>query len=405
MLCAVMVTVSLSGCENMGKIGNIVSGVTAAGEFPVEINGVTISAKPTKAIVLSPGLADVILALGCETQLLAGSEGCTQDSLRDLQKISGEDAQAVIGLAPDLVISDSFDEGMTAALSDAGITMLAVSPATDREDFERLYSQVSAAFSGGGAGYDAGIVRAQEIFTVLDDISRIVPKETVTTACYLYDLDGTAVTGDMFASTLMSCAGVTNAFSSDKGGTYQFQSLRISNPNVIFCVPGLKEQMKANADFSKLRAVKENKVFELDPSLMEWQGRTIFPGQLVTSAARMGADLGFTRQQIRTALDKLKSTNEITVEATNRFSVITVVNWDEYQFYSEKQTNKKTKPLTVQQPSNNQQITIKQPQRKNDKKYTSYIKEEKKAAAPQEVFPPGIETQEELEALKARLRE
>ena len=34
MLCAVMVTVSLSGCENMGKIGNIVSGVTAAGEFP-----------------------------------------------------------------------------------------------------------------------------------------------------------------------------------------------------------------------------------------------------------------------------------------------------------------------------------------------------------------------------------
>lgn len=86
-------------------------------------------------------------------------------------------------------------------------------------------------------------------------------------------------------------------------------------------------------------------------------------------------------------MNKLKkSTNEITVEATNRFSVITVVNWDEYQFYSEKQTNKKTKPLTVQQPSNNQQITIKQPQRKNDKKYTSYIKEDKKAAAPQDIF-------------------
>ena len=33
------------------------------------------------------------------------------------------------------------------------------------------------------------------------------------------------------------------------------------------------------------------------------------------------------------------------------------------------------------------------------------IKEDKKAAAPQEIFPPGIETQEELEALKARLRE
>ncbi|MFR5790586.1 MAG: hypothetical protein ACLUFA_09415 [[Clostridium] leptum] len=50
-------------------------------------------------------------------------------------------------------------------------------------------------------------------------------------------------------------------------------------------------------------------------------------------------------------------------------------------------------------------MTNKRQQRKNDKKYTSYIKEEKKVAAPQEVFPPGIETQEELEALKARLRE
>ena len=65
---------------------------------------------------------------------------------------------------------------------------------------------------------------------------------------------------------------------------------------------------------------------------MEWQGRTIFPGQLVTSAARMGADLGFTRQQIRTALDKLKSTNEITVEATNRFSEMCIR--DRLSFYS-----------------------------------------------------------------------
>lgn len=46
-------------------------------------------------------------------------------------------------------------------------------------------------------------------------------------------------------------------------------------------------------------------------------------------------------------------------------------------------------------------------QYKNNKniKNIKNIKEEKKAAAPQEVFPPGIETQEELEALKARLRE
>ena len=40
-----------------------------------------------------------------------------------------------------------------------------------------------------------------------------------------------------------------------------------------------------------------------------------------------------------------------------------------------------------------------------DEEYQKLGEEEKKAAAPQEVFPPGIETQEELEALKARLWE
>ena len=123
-------------------------------------------------------------------------------------------------------------------MEEAGVTVLSVEPATDRSDFERLYSQVSSALLGGEAGYDEGIATAQDIFITLDNINRIVPKDTITTACYLYDLDGSAVTGDMFGSTIMSYAGVTNVFESLEGGTYDFQSLEIANPNVIFCAPG-----------------------------------------------------------------------------------------------------------------------------------------------------------------------
>lgn len=133
---------------------------------------------------------------------------------------------------------------------------------------------------------------------------------------------------------------------------------------------------------------------------IQWQGRVIQPGQLVTSASRMGADLGFSRQQVRTALDKLKSTHEITIEATKKYSIITVVNWDEYQSLSGKQPSKQP----AKHAPDNHQITNKQPHRKNDKKDTTYLKEEKKAAAPQ-AFPSGIRSREELEALKAKLRE
>ena len=77
--------------------------------------------------------------------------------------------------------------------------------------------------------------------------------------------------------------------------------------------------------------------------------------------------------------------------------MITVVNYERYQ---------SSDSLNGRRPTGNRQTTDRQAtgdrqQYKNIKN----IKEEKKAAAPQEVFPPGIETQEELEALKARLRE
>ena len=99
----------------------------------------------------------------------------------------------------------------------------------------------------------------------------------------------------------------------------------------------------------------------------QWMGRTIKRGQVVVGVQKMADELGFTRQQVRTAINKLKSTNEITTETTNKYTIVTVVNWEEYQLFDEIPTNKITNILTNEQPTNNQQITNKQPHRKNVK--------------------------------------
>ena len=281
-LCVLLGCGAFAGCS---QVDDIVSNVTAAGVFPVEVNGVTISSRPSRVVVLSPSLADVILALGCETQLAGASEGCTQSALDELEKVSADSVEAIQALQPDLVLVDPNSSGAQSALEEAGVTVLSVEPATDRSDFERLYSQVSSALLGGEAGYDEGIATAQDIFITLDNINRIVPKDTITTACYLYDLDGSAVTGDMFGSTIMSYAGVTNVFESLEGGTYDFQSLEIANPNVIFCAPGLKEQIESDSRFADFQAVQQGNVVEMDESLMEWQGRTIVETAYEISAA------------------------------------------------------------------------------------------------------------------------
>ena len=199
-LVLVLLCGSFAACSTLPDLA---SGV-AAGEFPVDVNGVTISAKPQRVAVLSPSLADVVLALDLETQLVAGSSECAQESLRDLQKVDASDAQAVSAVNPDLVLLDPASASAEEALRDAGLMVLNIAPAADRGGYERLFAQVSSALSGGGPGYDAGIAAAQDIFLTLDEITRVVPNDTVVTACYLYDLSGSAVTGDMLGSTIMT---------------------------------------------------------------------------------------------------------------------------------------------------------------------------------------------------------
>ena len=62
-----------------------------------------------------------------------------------------------------------------------------------------------------------------------------------------------------------------------------------------------------------------------------WKGVTLHPGQLITSIQRLSETLAISVQQVRTALNKLQKTGYITVEATNKYSLITLNHWEIYQ--------------------------------------------------------------------------
>jgi len=92
----------------------------------------------------------------------------------------------------------------------------------------------------------------------------------------------------------------------------------------------------------------------------EYMGVTIHPGQTVVGRKALAETLGLSEQKIRTALTRLKSTNEITIKTTNKFSVVTVVNWASYQFDDDESTNKSTSNLTINQPTTNHTIRKKE---------------------------------------------
>lgn len=76
----------------------------------------------------------------------------------------------------------------------------------------------------------------------------------------------------------------------------------------------------------------------------------LMPGQFVFGLKKASIQTGLSVQNIRTCLRHLKTLQNLTVKSTNRYSIITIVNWERYQATEEKPTSKST---SIQQASNN----------------------------------------------------
>jgi hypothetical protein len=83
---------------------------------------------------------------------------------------------------------------------------------------------------------------------------------------------------------------------------------------------------------------------------------TLKPGQMITGRKVLAEELAMSPQNIRTCLLLLKKFGNLTIKSTNKYSLLTVINWELYQSENSKPTSKSTSI----QPATNQQLTTKQ---------------------------------------------
>jgi len=62
-----------------------------------------------------------------------------------------------------------------------------------------------------------------------------------------------------------------------------------------------------------------------------WHGVSLKRGQLVTSYSTVSQQTKIPYQTVRTIFERLKSTGEITVKTTNKYSIVTINNFNQYQ--------------------------------------------------------------------------
>ena len=116
----------------------------------------------------------------------------------------------------------------------------------------------------------------------------------------------------------------------------------------------------------------------------KYRGMVLKVGTIITSRDILAFETSLSVQQVRTALDKLKSTNEITIKTSSQGTIIEVVNYSKYQIVTNEVTNK--------QPTSNQQVTTNKNEKneKNEKEvildsWIEYRKSAKKTLTQQSI--------------------
>ena len=110
-----------------------------------------------------------------------------------------------------------------------------------------------------------------------------------------------------------------------------------------------------------------NVAFEQHDTICYGKVINLKPGQIATGRKKIAQCTDLNENKVYRALNALKSLGNIEIKSTNKYSIITVVNWDKYQgenskrTASEQQTNSKT-------TAEEQQDNSKRTQHKNGKK-------------------------------------
>ena len=102
-----------------------------------------------------------------------------------------------------------------------------------------------------------------------------------------------------------------------------------------------------------------------------WHGHEYKRGQFITSLPSLAKETGLTIRQVRTALEHLKSTGEVTDKKYPKFRIITVVSYDLFQSTDRQNDRKTTGNRQAKRQSSDSQATA-------DIRTYKNIKEDKK---------------------------
>ncbi len=87
--------------------------------------------------------------------------------------------------------------------------------------------------------------------------------------------------------------------------------------------------------------------------IVGFQEVVLQPGDFIFGRKASSKENGLSEQNIRTCLSFLKKSKNLTIKSTNKFSIISIVNWSTYQFIEDETNQQSNQQVTSNQPASN----------------------------------------------------
>ena len=236
-----------------------------------------------KIISLAPSLTEIVYALDLQDHLVGRTDNDNYpEQVASLESIGSgfePDIEKIISLAPDTVLYVFDNPELAAKLEEAGIKAIQYAQVNTVEEIYGLIETIGADFDRADKAKQVVDGMKAKIDQVAQAVAGAEPVSVYYAVGFGPEGDFTA-TGDTFIHDMLTIAGGDNIAKDATGWSYNLESLLAADPEIILTSDqwDMKAGFIAADGYDKLTAVQQDKVYEINPDLLDRQGPRIADG-------------------------------------------------------------------------------------------------------------------------------
>jgi len=257
--------------------------------YPIEITDskgriVKLDNEPERIISIGPDITEIIFALGKGDKLVGRSAFCDYPPEALDITVVGDfyewNLETIVSLEPDVMFVSAMNtEENEKKLMDLGINIIFINKT---ESFEGVYETLGLI----GKVLNAEAESTEIINRMKEDVEKA--KEAIKgfdrpSVYYVVGFgeygDYTA-TGETFIAKMLDMAGGANIAADITGWIYSLEKLMEQDPDIIIGSDDAVKYFKETSGYKELTAVKEGRIYAIDPDLLEIQGPRLSDGLL-----------------------------------------------------------------------------------------------------------------------------